>query len=116
MGVQVTLHPEWVADLDRAIEPIQPKILNTPDVEGTDERIAEKALCGLGKNDKIGPEGRWWLEEHAKYDDEHPVQALEIVKRRVAGGESTAAVTEAARTSLTLMRDAMLAAYDVSWP
>ena len=80
------------------------------------QRISEKALCGLGKNDKIGPKGRWWLEEHAKYDDEHPVQALEIVKRRVAGGESTAAVTEAARTSLTLMRDAMVAAYDVSWP
>ena len=85
-------------------------------VEGMAQRISEKALCGLGKNDKIGPKGRWWLEEHAKYDDEHPVQALEIVKRCVARGESTAAVTEAARTSLTLMRDAMVAAYDVSWP
>ena len=29
MGVQVTLHPAWVADLDRAIEPIQQTILNT---------------------------------------------------------------------------------------
>src|SRR2546430_8470030 len=53
-------------------------------VEGMAQRISEKALCGLGKNDKIGPKGRWWLEEHAKYDDEHPVQALEIVKRCLA--------------------------------
>jgi len=227
MGVQVTPHPAWVADLDRALEPIQQTILNTPvvedaaenclapakiqnflvafypiirdfpqwlqllldrspddgraffednirverrhdamwramgdgfdvprerfvrrepmlpqvrtfhrfltdmcrsepfgvavaatnyAVEGMAQRISEKALCGLGKNDKIGPKGRWWLEEHAKYDDEHPVQALEIVKRCIARGESTAPVTEAARTSLTLMRDAMVAAYDVSWP
>jgi pyrroloquinoline quinone (PQQ) biosynthesis protein C len=83
-------------------------------VEGMAQRISEKALRGLGKNDKIGPKGRWWLEEHAKYDDEHPVQALEIVKRCVARGESPAAATDAARTSLTLMREAMLAAYDVS--
>ena len=83
-------------------------------VEGMAQRISEKALRGLSKNAKIGPKGRWWLEEHAKYDDEHPVQALEIVKRCVARGESPAAVTDAARMSLTLMREAMLAAYDVS--
>ena len=49
-------------------------------VEGIAQKISEKALRGLGRNKKIGPKGRWWLEEHAKYDDEHPVHALEIVK------------------------------------
>ena len=82
-------------------------------VEGIAQKISEKALRGLSKNDKIGPKGRWWLEEHAKYDDEHPIQALEIVKRCVARGESAAAVTNAAVRSLSLMKEAMVAAYAV---
>jgi pyrroloquinoline quinone (PQQ) biosynthesis protein C len=80
-------------------------------VEGIAQKISEKALRGLSRNAKIGPKGRWWLEEHAKYDDEHPVHALEIVKDRVKRGESQQSVTEAALRSLTLMRDAMVAAY-----
>jgi pyrroloquinoline quinone (PQQ) biosynthesis protein C len=80
-------------------------------VEGIAQKISEKALRGLSKNDKIGPKGRWWLEEHAKYDDEHPVQALEIVKGCVARGESATAVTNAAVRSLALMTEAMVAAY-----
>ncbi len=80
-------------------------------VEGVAQRISAKALRGLGKNEKIGPRGRWWLEEHAKYDDEHPVQALEIIKSRVTEGEDPEAVTAAAIHSLRLMRDAMTEAY-----
>lgn len=80
-------------------------------IEGMAQKISEKALRGLNQNEKIGPKGRWWLVEHAKYDDEHPVQALEIVKRCVARGESTDAVTHAAFQSLALMREAMVAAY-----
>ena len=75
------------------------------------QRISEKALRGLGKNEKLGPRGRWWLEEHAKYDDEHPVQALEIIKARVAHGEDPATLTTTGIHSLTLMRDAMAASY-----
>jgi len=80
-------------------------------VEGAAQKISEKALRGLGKNEKIGPRGRWWLEEHAKYDDEHPIQALEIIKGCVAQGAAPAAVTAAAVKSLGLMRQAMIAAY-----
>jgi pyrroloquinoline quinone (PQQ) biosynthesis protein C len=80
-------------------------------VEGVAQKISEKALRGLSRNEKIGPKGRWWLEEHAKYDDEHPVHALEIVKAWVQRGESPHAVTEAAVKSLGLMQEAMLAAY-----
>ena len=80
-------------------------------VEGMAQKISEKALRGLNKNERIGPKGRWWLEEHAKYDDEHPVQALEIVKRCVERGESPGAVKHAAFQSLALMREAMIAAY-----
>ena len=80
-------------------------------IEGMAQKISEKALRGLNQNEKIGPKGRWWLEQHAKYDDEHPLQALEIVKRSVERGESTDAVTHAAFQSLALMREAMVAAY-----
>jgi pyrroloquinoline quinone (PQQ) biosynthesis protein C len=80
-------------------------------IEGMAQKISEKALRGLSQNAKIGHKGRWWLEEHAKYDDEHPVQALEIVKRCVQRGECVDAVTHAAFQSLALMREAMVAAY-----
>ena len=56
-------------------------------VEGVAQKISEKALRGLGSNEKIGPRGRWWLEEHAKYDDEHPIHALEIIKSCVGKAE-----------------------------
>jgi len=81
-------------------------------VEGVAQKISEKALRGLAHNEKIGPRGRWWLEEHAKYDDEHPIQALEIIKGCVGRGEASAAdVTSAANKSLELMEHAMKACY-----
>src|ERR1043166_8304419 len=81
-------------------------------VEGVAQKISEKALRGLAKNEKIGPRGRWWLEEHAKYDDEHPIHALEIIKGCVKRGEAPRGVTESALKSLDLMKDAMVASYD----
>jgi pyrroloquinoline quinone (PQQ) biosynthesis protein C len=80
-------------------------------VEGVAQKISEKALRGLAHNVKIGPRGRWWLEEHAKYDDEHPIHALEIIKDCVTRGEPPRDVTNAARTSLELMHHAMNACY-----
>ena len=80
-------------------------------VEGVAQKISEKALRGLSKNQKIGPRGRWWLEEHAKYDDEHPVHALEIIKACVAKGDKVPGVVSAAAKSLDLMREAMEASY-----
>src|SRR5436853_192854 len=73
-------------------------------VEGVAQKISEKALRGLAKNAKIGPRGRWWLEEHAKYDDEHPINALEIIKGCVQRGEAPKAVTSSAHKSLSYMR------------
>lgn len=80
-------------------------------VEGVAQQISEKALRGLAHNEKIGPRGRWWLEEHAKYDDEHPIHALEIIKDCVARGDAPADVTAAAQRSLDLMKHAMQACY-----
>jgi len=81
-------------------------------VEGVAQKISEKALRGLAKNEKIGPRGRWWLEEHAKYDDEHPIHALEIIKDCVKRGpDSPDQVTTVALESLELMRFSMEASY-----
>ena len=82
-------------------------------VEGVAQKISEKALRGLAKNEKIGPRGRWWLEEHAKYDDEHPIHALEIIKDCVKrGGKDTPEkVTQCALESLSLMKVSMEASY-----
>jgi len=52
------------------------------------------------------------LEEHAKYDDEHPIHALEIIKNCVKRGETPHTVTDAALKSLGLMKGAMVASYD----
>lgn len=81
-------------------------------VEGVAQKISEKALRGLGNNEKIGPRGRWWLEEHAKYDDEHPIHALEIIKSCVGKTEDPDTVTSASVKSLTLMRESMVACYE----
>jgi pyrroloquinoline quinone (PQQ) biosynthesis protein C len=81
-------------------------------VEGVAQKISEKALRGLGSNEKIGPRGRWWLEEHAKYDDEHPIHALEIIKSCVGKTEEPDAVTAASVKSLMLMRESMVACYE----
>ena len=35
MSVQVTPHPEWVVDLDRALEPHRLAVLTTPVVDPT---------------------------------------------------------------------------------
>src|SRR6266436_4949976 len=82
-------------------------------VEGVAQKISEKALRGLAKNEKIGPRGRWWLEEHAKYDDEHPIHALEIIKDCVkrGNGDTPEKVTQVALESLQLMRFSMEASY-----
>src|SRR3989475_7565782 len=50
-------------------------------VEGIAQKISEKALRGLGRNEKNGRKGRWGVAENAKEEDEHPLQALAIVKR-----------------------------------
>src|SRR5207245_11204725 len=81
-------------------------------VEGVAQKISEKALRGLAKNEKIGPRGRWWLEEHAKYDDEHPIHALEIIKSCVQRGEAPRGVTDSAVRSLALLKDARVAEHD----
>lgn len=82
-------------------------------VEGVAQRIATKALQGLQFNERLGKRGRWWLEEHAKYDDEHPILAMELIKSSVIEGDSRKLeqLQEAARQGLELLHDAMDTSY-----
>src|SRR2546430_16601064 len=80
-------------------------------VEGVAQKISEKALRGLAKNEKIGPRGRWRLGEHAKYDDEHPIHALEIIHGGAKRGEAPQGVTEPAPQSPALTKGALRAAH-----
>ena len=99
---------EYLTDMCRNADFGQAVSATNYAVEGVAQKISEKALRGLGKNEKIGPRGRWWLEEHAKYDDEHPIHALEIIKDCVKrGGDTPEKVTEAADESLKLMKISM---------
>jgi pyrroloquinoline quinone (PQQ) biosynthesis protein C len=81
-------------------------------VEGVAQGISDKALIGLQHHPTLGERGRWWLVEHAKYDDEHPVMALELIKQCVGRGEDEPeAIMQAAARSLELMHRAMDASY-----
>jgi pyrroloquinoline quinone (PQQ) biosynthesis protein C len=103
---------EYLTDMCRNAEFGQAVSATNYAVEGVAQKISEKALRGLGKNEKIGPRGRWWLEEHAKYDDEHPIHALEIIKDCVKrGGDTPEQVTKCALESLALMKTSMEACY-----
>jgi pyrroloquinoline quinone (PQQ) biosynthesis protein C len=56
----------------------------------------------------IDSEGMMWLKAHARYDDAHPEEALEILKLYVdAPRDEAKRIEDAARTSLVLFRTAM---------
>ncbi len=81
-------------------------------VEGVAQRIATKALEGQQHNQRLGKRGRQWLEEHARYDDEHPILAMELIKACVtdANGQFHH-VQDCALRSLEMLRDALEESY-----
>jgi len=81
-------------------------------VEGVAQKISEKALRGLAKNAKIGPRGRWWLEEHAQIRRRAPDPRARDHQELRQAGETPQVVTDAAKKSLGLMKAAMVASYD----
>src|SRR6266704_2066272 len=122
MSVQVTPHPKWVADLDAALDPSREAILDTRViVDASENQLADGRIQNflVGFYPIIRDFPQWlqvlldrWPEEHAKYDDEHPIHALEIIKSCVQRGEAPRGVTDSAVKSLALMKDAMVASYD----
>jgi pyrroloquinoline quinone (PQQ) biosynthesis protein C len=64
----------------------------------------------------MGPKTYKWMREHAKYDDEHPHIALEIVKRYVHSSKSKILVMNAVKRSLQLLYSALDVSYRAYTP
>ena len=58
-----------------------------------------------------GPKTYKWMKEHARYDDEHPKIALEIVKRYATNNRSQMRVMLAAKRSIELLHQALQTSY-----
>lgn len=85
-------------------------------IEGVTQGISKLTLKGFPFYD--GREGihlskktYWWMEAHAKYDDLHPIQALEIMKLYTRTKEDQKKVISATQRSLDYLLMALEACY-----
>jgi pyrroloquinoline quinone (PQQ) biosynthesis protein C len=85
-------------------------------IEGVTGDLARKALLGFESyRDQPGvdmnPKTSKWMREHARYDDEHPKVALEIIKQYATTERLQKRVMLAAKRSLQLLDLAFNTAY-----
>jgi hypothetical protein len=85
-------------------------------IEGATGELARKVMSGFesySDNPRVdfGPKTYKWMKEHARYDDEHPKIALEIVKRYAVVDRMQTRVMLATRRSLQLLHQALLTSY-----
>ena len=85
-------------------------------IEGITGQLARKVLPGFESyRDRPGvdmnPKTYKWMREHARYDDEHPRIALEVVKRYAATERLQGKVMLAAKRSLQLLHLALHTSY-----
>lgn len=85
-------------------------------IEGITGDLSRKIINGFeGYRDQpgvdMGPRTYKWMREHAKYDDEHPKVALEVVKRYAVSDRLQTRVMMAAKRSLQLLDLALNTSY-----
>lgn len=85
-------------------------------IEGVTQGISKLTVKGFPFYDgregvRLDKKAYWWMEAHARYDDLHPVQALEIIKRYAVTKEDQEKVTFATKRSLEYMLMALEACY-----
>ena len=90
-------------------------------IEGATGDLARKVVEGFQSyRDKpgvdMGPKTYKWMKEHAHYDDEHPKIALEIVKRYATTERTQTRVMLAAKRSVQLLNQALIASYQAYSP
>ena len=91
-------------------------------VEGATGDLARKALAGFesyGNRAGVDMSARTarWMRSHARFDDEHPKVALEVVKKYATTERLQSRVMQAAKRSLQLMSlafDTAFRAYSIS--
>jgi pyrroloquinoline quinone (PQQ) biosynthesis protein C len=85
-------------------------------IEGVTGDLSRKIVAGFESyRDRdgvdMGPKTYKWMREHAKYDDEHPKIALEVIKRYAVTDRMQARVMTAAKRSLQLLHLALHTSY-----
>jgi len=85
-------------------------------VEGMTGDLARRVAEGFesygnGPGVDMGPKTYKWMREHARYDDEHPKIALEVVKRYATTERVHTKVMLAAKRSLQLLNLALHTSY-----
>ena len=85
-------------------------------IEGVTQGIATLTLKGFPRYKRLEGvhlerKAYWWMEEHARYDDLHPAQALEIMKLYTTTKELEEKVTFATRRSLEYLLMALETCY-----
>lgn len=85
-------------------------------VEGMTGELARLVLDGFDAYRDHGgvdfkPKTVKWMREHAIYDDEHPVIALEVVKKYATNDSMQAKAMIAAKRSIQLLGNALTTAY-----
>lgn len=85
-------------------------------IEGITQEIAKVTVKGFPHYEGVDGihlerKAYWWMEAHAKYDDLHPQQALEIMKMYATTKELQTKVTFVTRRSLEYMLMAFEACY-----
>jgi len=90
-------------------------------IEGATGDLARKVVDGFQSyrgrpGVDMSPKTYKWMKEHAHYDDEHPKIALEIVKRYATTERTQTRVMLAAKRSVQLLSQALLASYQAYSP
>ena len=90
-------------------------------IEGVTHDIAVAVVKGFPKYEgqegvKLDRKTYWWMEAHAKYDDLHPIYALEIIKQYTQNEIMVERVVQAAKRSLEYLQMAFDACYTYSPP
>ncbi len=85
-------------------------------IEGVTQGIATIMVKGFDKyhgqrNVHLEKKAYYWMQAHSAYDDLHPIQALEIIKRHATTPESQQKVKHAAQRSLEYLYKALNACY-----
>ncbi len=85
-------------------------------IEGVTGDLSRRIITGFEsyrdrEGVEMGPKTYKWMREHAKYDDEHPKIALEVIKRYATTERMQSRVMTAAKRSLQLLHLALHTSY-----
>ncbi|MGH7231422.1 MAG: TenA family transcriptional regulator [Nitrospiraceae bacterium] len=113
-GVEALTHWLWSINSHGVL--VEAVAATNYSIEGVTQGIAQSTVLGFPKYEgregiHLSKKAYAWMEAHARYDDLHPVYALEIIKRYSETQEMRERVKFAAQRSLEFMLMALEACY-----